>query len=107
MNDTCTDVAATYAPSPDFATQANGTADLYWEADVDRLGFWAKQAARLSWQTPFTDVLDSSEASSTWPTTAWTATSRRATVIEWRSGGRASRSATAAPSPMRSCCSRC
>ena len=62
MNDTCTDAPATYAPSPEFAAQANGTADLYWEADVDRLGFWAKQAARLSWQTPFTDVLDWSEA---------------------------------------------
>jgi len=62
MNDTCTDVAATYPPSPEFAAQANGTADLYWEADVDRLGFWAKQAARLSWETPFTDVLDWSQA---------------------------------------------
>ena len=62
MNDTCTDAPATYAPSPEFAAQANGTAELYWEADVDRLGFWAKQAARLSWETPFTDVLDWSEA---------------------------------------------
>ena len=62
MNDTCTDAPATYAPSPEFAAQANGTADLYWEADVDRLGFWAKQATRLSWETPFTDVLDWSEA---------------------------------------------
>ena len=62
MNDTCTDVAATYPPSPEFAAHANGTADLYWEADVDRLGFWAKQAARLSWETPFTDVLDWSQA---------------------------------------------
>ena len=39
-----------------------GPPTLYWEADVDRLGFWAKQAARLSWETPFTDVLDWSEA---------------------------------------------
>ena len=62
MTETCTDAPATYAPSPEFAAQANGTADLQWEADVDRLGFWAKQAARLAWQTPFTDVLDWSEA---------------------------------------------
>jgi acetyl-CoA synthetase len=62
MNDTCTDAPATYAPSAEFAAQANGTAELYWEADVDRLGFWAKQAGRLSWQTPFTNVLDWSEA---------------------------------------------
>jgi acetyl-CoA synthetase len=52
----------TYAPSPEFAAQANGTAALYGEADGDRLGFWSKQAARLSWETPFTDVLDWSEA---------------------------------------------
>ena len=104
------------APSPEFAAQANGTADLYWEADVDRLGFWAKQAARLSWETPFTDVLDWSEA----PVAKWfvggklnvayncgIATSKQATVIGSRSGGRAHRSATAATSLMRSCWSRC
>ena len=62
MNDTCTEAPATYIPSPEFAAQANGTADLYREADVDRLGFWSKQAARLSWETPFTDVFDWSEA---------------------------------------------
>ena len=62
MNDTYTEAPATYAPSPEFAAQANGTAALYWEADGDRLGFWSKQAARLSWETPFTDVLDWSDA---------------------------------------------
>ena len=31
-------------------------------AEVDHLGFWAKQANRLSWQTPFSEVLDWSEA---------------------------------------------
>ena len=62
MTDICTDAPATYAPSPKFAAQANGTAELYWEADGDRLGFWSKQAERLSWETPFTDVLDWSEA---------------------------------------------
>jgi acetyl-CoA synthetase len=62
MNDTCTDAPATYAPSPEFAATANGTAELYADADVDRLAFWAKQAGRLAWETPFTDVLDWSEA---------------------------------------------
>ncbi len=62
MNDTSTDIQATFPPPPDFAVQSNGTAELYWEADVDRLGFWSKQAARLSWETPFTDVLDWSGA---------------------------------------------
>ena len=51
-----------YPPSAEFAAQANGKADLYAEAEADRLGFWAKQANRLSWDTPFTEVLDWSEA---------------------------------------------
>jgi hypothetical protein len=53
---------ATYPASEEFAAKAHATADLYWEAEVDQLGFWAKQANRLSWQTPFSEVLDWSEA---------------------------------------------
>jgi len=52
----------TYPPADDFAAQANATAELYAEADKDRLTFWAEQANRLSWETPFDDVLDWSEA---------------------------------------------
>ncbi len=52
----------TYPPADDFAAQANATAELYAEADKDRLTFWAKQANRLSWDTPFDEVLDWSEA---------------------------------------------
>ena len=52
----------TYPPADDFAAQANATAELYSEAEKDRLAFWAKQANRLSWDTPFDDVLDWSEA---------------------------------------------
>jgi acetyl-CoA synthetase len=33
-------------------------ADAYDEADQDRLAFWAKQAERISWAEPFTEVLD-------------------------------------------------
>ena len=62
MTQTYTDVPVAYAPSEDFAAQANGTAELYREAEADRLGFWARQADRLSWETPFTEVLDWSEA---------------------------------------------
>ncbi len=51
-----------YPPSDDFAAQANATAELYSEAEKDRLAFWAKQANRLSWDTPFDEVLDWSEA---------------------------------------------
>ncbi|MBS9533831.1 acetate--CoA ligase [Mycobacterium sp. M1] len=36
--------------------------DLYQAAAADRLGFWAQQANRLSWSTPFTQVLDYSDA---------------------------------------------
>jgi acetyl-CoA synthetase len=53
---------ASYPPPARFAEQANARAELYREADQDRLAFWAKQANRLSWATPFTEVLDWSEA---------------------------------------------
>src|SRR5262249_31733920 len=36
----------------------NVQADAYDEAAADRLAFWEKQAARLDWATPWTQVLD-------------------------------------------------
>ena len=51
-----------FLPSPEFAAQANITADSYTAASQDRLAFWAEQARRLDWETPFTDVLDWSDA---------------------------------------------
>src|ERR1700751_89970 len=57
-----TDVESSYAPSPEFVAQANAKEDLYREAEADRLEFWAKQAKRLSWDKPFDEVLDWSEA---------------------------------------------
>ncbi|GAA4284623.1 acetate--CoA ligase [Brevibacterium daeguense] len=52
----------TFDPSPEFAAQANASADLYAAAQADRLGFWAKQARELiSWETDFTDTLDWSD----------------------------------------------
>ena len=62
MSDTHTEVQASYAPSADFVSQANATAELYDEAERDRLAFWGRQADRLAWETPYTDVLDWSEA---------------------------------------------
>lgn len=50
-----------YFPPPEFAAQANATEDLYRQAEKDRLAFWTEQANRLSWETPFTEVLDWSE----------------------------------------------
>ncbi|MFI9810586.1 acetate--CoA ligase [Saccharothrix variisporea] len=52
----------TFPPSPEFAAQANATAELYEEAKADREAFWAKQAERLSWDTKWTQVLDWSNA---------------------------------------------
>jgi acetyl-CoA synthetase len=62
MTETHAKAPQTYPPSDDFANHANATADLYKAAENDRLAFWAEQASRLSWETPFTDVLDWSQA---------------------------------------------
>ena len=62
MSDAHTEVQSAYPPPPEFAAQANATEELYREAEKDRLAFWAKQANRLSWDTPFTEVLDWSGA---------------------------------------------
>jgi acetyl-CoA synthetase len=53
---------SSYPPADEFAKQANATAALYEKAEADRLAFWAEQANRLSWETPFTEVLDWSDA---------------------------------------------
>jgi acetyl-CoA synthetase len=62
MTEAHTEVPSGFPPSADFTAAANATADLYDEAEADRLAFWAKQANRLSWDTPFTEVLDWSAA---------------------------------------------
>ncbi len=61
MSDTHTEVPTAYPPPQEFAAQANATEELYREGEKDRLAFWAEQANRLSWDTPFTDVLDWSD----------------------------------------------
>jgi acetyl-CoA synthetase len=48
----------TFAPSAEFAAQANAKANLYDEAEADRLGFWEKQAKNLLWDSPWSEVLD-------------------------------------------------
>ncbi|MCV7216259.1 acetate--CoA ligase [Mycobacterium crocinum] len=62
MTEAHTEVLPSFPPSADFAANANATAALYDAAEADRLAFWADQANRLSWETPFTEVLDWSEA---------------------------------------------
>ena len=48
----------TFAPSADFAALANGKADLYAQADADRLKFWEEQAGALTWERKWETVLD-------------------------------------------------
>jgi acetyl-CoA synthetase len=62
MSETHTEVPPCYPPPAEFAENANATAELYREAEEHRLAFWAKQANRLSWETPFSQVLDWSDA---------------------------------------------
>jgi acetyl-CoA synthetase len=47
-----------FDPPADLAAHANVTADVYEEADRDRLAFWGKQAERITWAEPFEQVLD-------------------------------------------------
>ncbi|WP_420120759.1 acetate--CoA ligase [Nakamurella sp.] len=52
----------TFPPSAEFAAQANLQAEAYDRAAADPDAFWAQQANRLSWSTPFSTVLDWSDA---------------------------------------------
>ena len=47
-----------FDPPEELAKNANAKADAYEEADSDLLAFWGKQAERISWDTPFDEVLD-------------------------------------------------
>jgi acetyl-CoA synthetase len=47
-----------FDPPEELAKNANVKADAYDDADADRLAFWGKQAERISWDTPFDEVLD-------------------------------------------------
>ncbi|WP_150309239.1 acetate--CoA ligase [Planctomonas psychrotolerans] len=42
-----------FPPPADLAENANLTADAWAEADADRIGFWERQAERLTWATPW------------------------------------------------------
>jgi acetyl-CoA synthetase len=47
-----------FEPPAELAANANLKADAFDDAAADRLGFWAKQAERITWDTSFDDVLD-------------------------------------------------
>jgi acetyl-CoA synthetase len=51
-----------FPPPAAFAEQANVGPQAYAEAAADRLGFWADAASRLDWETPWSQVLDWSQA---------------------------------------------
>ncbi len=47
----------TFAPSSEFAAQANADASLYAHADKDRLAFWEEQANALQWEKKWDKTL--------------------------------------------------
>jgi acetyl-CoA synthetase len=51
-----------FFPPVELAINANVKIESYQEASEDRLAFWAKQAKRLQWDKPWTQVLDWSDA---------------------------------------------
>ncbi|MEU5721377.1 acetate--CoA ligase [Micromonospora sp. NPDC047738] len=51
-----------FPPPAELAANANVKADAYAEAEGDRLGFWERQAGRLTWAKQWDQVLDWSNA---------------------------------------------
>ena len=51
-----------FPPSATFAAQANAQPGIFEAAAADPLGFWDEQAQHISWTTPYTEVLDWSDA---------------------------------------------
>jgi acetyl-CoA synthetase len=56
----------TFAPSAEFTAQANATADLYQEADRDRIAFWERQAETLVWERKWETALKWSAPDAQW-----------------------------------------
>ncbi|MFM6968688.1 MAG: acetate--CoA ligase [Microbacteriaceae bacterium] len=56
-----------FPPSPEFVAHAIAKPEIYERAKADRLEFWAEEARRLHWHTPFTEILDWSKA----PVASW------------------------------------
>ena len=55
-----------FPPSPEFASQANATGDLYEQAERDYTAFWAGWARKLEWSKPFTVTLEWNEPFAKW-----------------------------------------
>ncbi|HEX3928848.1 MAG TPA: acetate--CoA ligase [Gemmatimonadales bacterium] len=56
--DTLLDEQRRFPPPADFAAGALATPALYAAAKADRLGFWADEARKLEWSTPWQTVLE-------------------------------------------------
>ncbi len=52
----------TFPPDPSFAAAANATPELAQRAAADRIAFWEDQARRLTWDRPWDEALDWSDA---------------------------------------------
>ena len=52
----------TFAPSPEFAAQANAQPSLYSEAEEEGVAFWERQAEALIWDRKWDTALDWSNA---------------------------------------------
>jgi acetyl-CoA synthetase len=46
----------TFPPPDALVRRANAGPGIYEEAEADPLAFWAAQAERLTWATPWTDI---------------------------------------------------
>jgi acetyl-CoA synthetase len=55
-----------FPPPTDFAAGAIATQELYERARLDRLAFWAEEARRLDWITPWKEVLHWSPPHAQW-----------------------------------------
>ncbi len=73
MSDTTADTGIeayerrTFPPPPEFAARANiKDADIYTQADADYEAYWAAQATRLDWFTPWDTVLQWEEPFAKW-----------------------------------------
>ena len=55
-----------FAPSVDFASQANAKAEMYERAKSDRLKFWEDAASALHWEKKWDQVLDWQIPSAKW-----------------------------------------
>jgi acetyl-CoA synthetase len=55
-----------FPPSPEFASQANATDELYKQAERDYTAFWAGWARKLEWSKPFTVTLEWNEPFAKW-----------------------------------------